>query len=196
MESERISRFFTRKKVLLQFTIGFIDLDNFKYYNDTFGHASGDYFIKLFASLLKTTLRKIDFIARFGGDEFVLVMSDTNIEEGRHVYRRIQEGLETAGFFIPYLKDFLKKDDLKIPENRHLGFSMGLCSNLDLEDPGDLSRAVDFADKALYYVKQHEKGDVAVWSEVKDEINDGKSYIKEKKDGSDDDSGDDWVDNR
>ena len=180
-ESERISRFFSRKKVLLQFTIGFIDLDNFKYYNDTFGHAAGDYFIKLFAALLKVTLRKIDFVARFGGDEFVLVMSDTNIEEGKRVYSRIQEGLEKADFFISYLKDFLKRDKLDIPKNRYLGFSMGLCSNQDLEDPADLSKAVDFADKALYYVKQHEKGDVAIWSDVKDKVNDGKAYLQEKK---------------
>ena len=167
MESERIDRFLMRKKVLIHCTIGFIDLDNFKYYNDTFGHAAGDLFIKCFGSLLKKTLRKIDFVSRYGGDEFVVVLNDTNLEEGKRVQGRLLEGLEREDFFIPQLKDLLKIDEVNIPAGKQLGFSMGLCSNLDLEDPADLNKVMENADKALYYVKHTKKGTVACWSDIK-----------------------------
>lgn len=170
MESERIDRFLMRKKVLIHCTIGFIDLNNFKYYNDTFGHNAGDLMIRCFSNLLKQTLRKIDFIARYGGDEFVIVMSDTSLVEGKRVYGRLFEGLKREKFFVPHLRDFLKNDELEIPEEKLINFSMGLCSNLDMEDPADLVSVMDCADKALYYAKENNKGSLAVWCDVKDFI--------------------------
>lgn len=170
LESERVRRYQQRKKTVIQIAVAFIDLDNFKYYNDTFGHSVGDLLIKSFASLLRETCRKIDFISRYGGDEFVIIMIDTNAEEGKRVYNRLNECLEKHGYFLPQIRALLKKNDIEVPENRRLGFSMGISTNQDVEKCYDIDMVVQNADKALYYAKNNKKGSVSVWSEIKDMI--------------------------
>lgn len=171
LESERVRRYQQRKETVIQIAVAFIDLDNFKYYNDTFGHNVGDLLIKNFANLLRETCRKIDFISRFGGDEFVIIMVDTNADEGKRVYKRLNESLEVHGFFIPQIRALLKVDELNIPENRRIGFSMGISTNHDAEKCDDLDLVVQNADKALYYSKEHRKGSVTVWADIKDKLN-------------------------
>lgn len=170
LESERVRRYMQRKETIIQIAVAFIDLDNFKYYNDTFGHNVGDLLIKSFASLLRETCRKIDFISRYGGDEFVIIMVDTDANEGARVYRRLYECLEKHQYFIPQIKSLLKIKDIEIPENRRIGFSMGISTNKDIPDCDKIDTVVQYADKALYYAKEHKKGSVAIWSEIKDKL--------------------------
>ncbi len=170
LESERVRRYFKRKQTMIQMAVAFIDLDNFKYYNDTFGHSIGDLLIKSFAGILKETCRKIDFISRFGGDEFVIIMIDTNANEGVRVYNRLNECLQQHEYFIPEIKLKLNKRNLEIPENRRIGFSMGISTNLDVEQCDDLEQVVQNADKALYYSKENNKGSVSIWAEIKDKV--------------------------
>ena len=166
MESDKIRRYRQRKSANIQISIAFIDLDNFKYYNDTFGHSAGDLFIACFAKLLKQTCRHIDFIARFGGDEFVIVMVDTNVDEALRVNQRLKESLKAAEFFIPDLKEHLDDQTLQIPENKYLGFSMGICTNFDDDDFENLNAVLEKADQALYYSKENCKGQPSVWKEI------------------------------
>lgn len=170
LESERIRRYQQRKDTVIQVAVGFIDLDNFKYYNDTFGHNVGDLLIKSFASLLRETCRKIDFISRYGGDEFVIIMIDTDAEEGKRVYRRLNECLEKHEYFIPQIKALLDKDTIEIPDNKRIGFSMGISTNKDVDNCDDIDTVVQYADKALYYSKENGKGIVSVWAEIKDKV--------------------------
>ena len=170
LESERIRRYQQRKDTVIQMAVGFIDLDNFKYYNDTFGHNVGDLLIKSFSNLLRDTCRKIDFISRYGGDEFVIIMVDTNASEGERVYQRLNEKLESLNFFIPQIKALLKDDNLEIPREKYLGFSMGISTNHDVPDCDNLDQVVQYADKALYYSKEHCKGSVTVWADIKDKV--------------------------
>lgn len=170
LESEKLKRYIKRKKSVIQIAVGFIDLDNFKYYNDTFGHNVGDFIIKSFANLLKETCRKVDFISRYGGDEFVIIMTDTDANEGTKVFKRLNECLRKNEFFIPQIKKLLKVKTIEIPENRRIGFSMGISTNKDVPESDKIDLVVQYADKALYYAKEHSKGTVAIWSEIKDKI--------------------------
>lgn len=165
-ESEKIRRYRQRKGAGIQVSIAFIDLDNFKYYNDTFGHSAGDLLITCFARLLKQNCRQIDFIARFGGDEFVIVMSDTSEEETLRVNHRLKENLRTAKYFIPELEKHLETVKLSIPEDKLLNFSMGISTNFDENDFDNLENVMAKADKALYYSKEHRKGEPSVWKDI------------------------------
>lgn len=169
-EGERIRRYEIRKKTTIQIAIAFIDLDNFKFYNDTFGHNVGDILIMSFAKLLKKVCRQSDFITRFGGDEFVIVMVDTDKNEAVKVYERLIEGLKKENHFISAIKEKLGVNALEIPTKRLLGFSMGISTNLDIENANELNEVLENADKALYYSKEHQKGSCSIWSEVKDKL--------------------------
>ncbi len=71
------------------FLIVFIDIDNFKEINDLYGHNTGDKVLRWFSSLLKTNLREVDIIARYGGDEFIAVLKNTCVEDGYCIFERI-----------------------------------------------------------------------------------------------------------
>ena len=64
-----------------EFAMIMCDLDHFKYINDNYGHALGDIILQHFSSILEHTLRKSDYIFRFGGEEFIVLLSMTNKEE-------------------------------------------------------------------------------------------------------------------
>lgn len=164
-ESEKLQRYTPRRHFTLVESIAFIDLDNFKYYNDHFGHEAGDLLIASFAKLLKRICRTVDFVSRFGGDEFVVVMTDTSAENGKIMAARLFQGLKEAQFFIPELEKLLG-GTLNIPEREYLGFSMGICSNLDIPEHHDLATVMMNADHALYYAKKHLKGTAVLWKEV------------------------------
>ncbi|NLW17787.1 MAG: GGDEF domain-containing protein [Firmicutes bacterium] len=63
-------------------TVAMIDLDNFKAINDTYGHLYGDYVLKRIVNTIKGNLRQNDILGRYGGDEFLIILRDTSIEEG------------------------------------------------------------------------------------------------------------------
>lgn len=172
MQSEMIRRYDKKHTAHMIETICFLDLDNFKYYNDTFGHEAGDLLISSFAALMKKIYRKVDFVARFGGDEFVVMLPNTNCAEACRAAERLYEGLSQAEHFIPDLREMLKKD-VFIPEDKYLNFSMGICTNDAAEDISNLELIMSRADKALYYSKQHKKGTVTVWENIP-ELNDEK----------------------
>lgn len=180
LESEMIRRYEKKRNMYMHDAISFLDLDNFKYYNDTFGHEAGDLLISSFAKLLKEIYRKVDFVARFGGDEFVIVLPNTNCKEAERAAERLYEGLAAKKHFIPELEKLLNKK-LDIPENRKLGFSVGIAANSDEDDISDLDTTMTNADKALYYSKQHKKGTVTIWSEIKDKIDETNLIGKPKR---------------
>jgi len=76
------------------FSLVFIDLDNFKYINDSYGHHTGDIVLKSVADVLRSSMRDGDLVARIGGDEFVIMLSETPLEQGIYVAERIRLQLE------------------------------------------------------------------------------------------------------
>ena len=79
--------------------VGLIDIDNFKKLNDSLGHAAGDRALQSLAARVKSWLRPEDHIARFGGEEFVVLLPGTPLAEGQQVLTRLQRRL-SAGLFM------------------------------------------------------------------------------------------------
>lgn len=122
-------------------SIVFIDLDNFKAINDTHGHAAGDVALQTLASVLTSAVRGSDLAARIGGDEFALLLVQTNADMARRVVDRIQEILTHWPFV-------LSQDP---PVSAYIHASAGI-GTLDAQttDPSALLHA---ADLALYAAK-------------------------------------------
>ncbi len=78
------------------FTVLMIDLDNFKYVNDTYGHAAGDMVLKEVTQVFASHLRNADILARIGGDEFAVILPQTKHEEGFEVVEKLRSELENT----------------------------------------------------------------------------------------------------
>jgi diguanylate cyclase (GGDEF)-like protein len=74
-------------------TVMFADLDKFKAVNDTHGHARGDQVLKQFSNIVRDSIRGADIAARYGGDEFVLILRDTPLQQAQQVAKRLQAGV-------------------------------------------------------------------------------------------------------
>lgn len=72
-------------------SIAVFDIDKFKHYNDTFGHIAGDEILRAVGGVLLTENRAMNVVARYGGDEFVSVLSETDLEGARHFVERVEE---------------------------------------------------------------------------------------------------------
>ncbi len=110
----------------------FIDLDNFKLVNDTLGHAAGDQLLVEVARRLETCLRPEDTVARFGGDEFTVLLEGTRAEEAEVVAERVLEELRA-----PLV---LANEEMSVTAS--IGITFGVSS---LETPESLLRSADLA---------------------------------------------------
>ncbi|UCD55286.1 MAG: diguanylate cyclase [Candidatus Omnitrophota bacterium] len=125
-----------RNKVPLTFML--VDIDHFKEINDTLGHLAGDRVICEFAERLKHFVRKIDVIGRFGGDEFMFVLSHKTGKEARLVAERLKKAMKKPIIF---------------EKNRiNLTFSMGIVE-IEQAQTIDIKELLTLADKALYEAK-------------------------------------------
>lgn len=156
-EKNRISRNWK-----MVFSILFIDLDNFKYYNDTFGHAIGDIILKEFSYTLKECVRAIDFICRFGGDEFVIILTETDAERAAFIAARIQMEMKSKRYYKPVIEKNLNHS-VSIPTKKRLGCSIGVAQyESSLMD--NTEELIARADRALYQAKRHRKGGCVIWT--------------------------------
>jgi len=134
--SQEIRRSMRHKKSL---SFLMLDLDHFKETNDRFGHLVGDVILKEVADILKSNLREIDIIGRYGGEEFAIVVADTGKDGAFQVAGRIREGIE-AGIFKAY--------DEVLSTTASIGISV-------FPDDGvDIDSLIESADKALYKAKE------------------------------------------
>jgi diguanylate cyclase (GGDEF)-like protein len=118
-----------------------IDIDDFKSYNDTYGHLAGDRVLAQTARTIRGTVRDIDFVARYGGEEFALILPEIDARAGLIVAEKIRGAVEAQRL----LSD----------EGEPIGgitVSCGVTDNRDTTSPEEL---IDRADHALYWVKRH-----------------------------------------
>jgi len=80
------------------FVVCFADLDHFKYVNDSFGHHTGDKVLQIFSGIIRASIREIDYASRFGGEEFVILLVNTDIDKAVSVAERIRAGIEKYNF--------------------------------------------------------------------------------------------------
>ncbi len=85
------SEIHTAKKDKQDVSVIMVDLDHFKEINDTYGHAVGDHVLAIFAQVVLKCIRKTDIIARYGGDEFIVVLPNTDTDTAKSVAERIRE---------------------------------------------------------------------------------------------------------
>jgi diguanylate cyclase (GGDEF)-like protein len=80
------------------FSLAMIDIDKFKNINDTYGHQTGDYVLKTFAAVIRSILRKTDFCGRYGGEEFLIVLTQTDLQAAKIFAERIRDSVEKSLF--------------------------------------------------------------------------------------------------
>ena len=137
---ERIIVEFNRwKRTNVPLCLALWDLDHFKHINDKYGHGVGDRVLKLFADIIQSRIRKVDLLARIGGEEFVLVMPETSIDNAMNLNNTLRVMLEECNFHY---------------EGQHcrITSSVGIAEFRR----GDKAEAVlERADKALYQSKNN-----------------------------------------
>jgi diguanylate cyclase (GGDEF)-like protein len=126
-----------------KFTVFCLDLDGFKNVNDQFGHAAGDAVLVAVAQRLCESVRKLDFVARVGGDEFVVLLPGISAEGAADIAARI-----IANLAAPF--------DIGPPEPIHIGITIGsACAPGDGKNTDELLHS---ADRALYEAKRRGRG--------------------------------------
>ncbi|MBF0448864.1 MAG: diguanylate cyclase [Magnetococcales bacterium] len=78
-----------------------LDVDHFKKYNDTQGHLAGDQALKTLASVIKSQIRPQDFAVRYGGEEFIIIMPQTTLNESIIIAERVRSAVEKQAIFLP-----------------------------------------------------------------------------------------------
>ncbi|NMG22237.1 diguanylate cyclase domain-containing protein [Brasilonema bromeliae] len=151
---ERLSQVFERRKRRNndRYAVLFLDVDGFKGINDSFGHGAGDNLLIEIARRLESCLRSADTVARFGGDEFAILIEDIkDISDTTNVAKRIQETLKLPIYI----------EEHKISISASIGIALS-CSSY--EQPENLLRD---ADMAMYEAKQQGKARYVVFNSQK-----------------------------
>ena len=132
-------------------SVAVIDVDFFKKVNDTYGHLCGDYVLKEVAYLTLQTFRKTDMVFRYGGEEILVILTETPLEKAIIPLERLRKAIEN----YPFNYD---NNDI------HVTVSIGVES-LN-ENIGCFEELIDNADKALYYAKGNGRNQVVTSSSL------------------------------
>lgn len=129
-----------------EFSIIILDLDDFKKVNDTYGHQKGDVVLTELVNSLKKHLREFDIVCRYGGEEFLVILPNTDIKDAEKIAFRLLKEIN---------KDLFEKTELNIT------CSMGLASISQLKDI-KIETLINYADKALYLAKNKGKNRIEI----------------------------------
>jgi diguanylate cyclase (GGDEF)-like protein/PAS domain S-box-containing protein len=143
IELERSLRYHKKMSAVM------IDIDHFKKVNDTYGHIAGDHFLKEIAGLLKRSLRSMDILGRYGGEEFAIIMPETSLEEAQKAAERMRILVEGKQIFI---------------EQAPVGVTASFGVTALNPDTKDLQVLLEQADRAMYAAKQAGRNRVEIYS--------------------------------
>lgn len=128
-------------------TLAICDIDNFKQFNDQFGHQVGDRVLKLVSKALAKRLREVDFVARYGGEEFVIILPQTPLDNALKTLDKIRTAIATLAFRF--------RD-----EPVQISLSFGLAYSQDTDSANQLFAR---ADEALYAAKAAGRNCCRIW---------------------------------
>ncbi len=129
--------------------VALLDVDHFKQVNDRHGHQAGDEVLKLLGETMKAGLREGDFVARFGGEEFLVILPETSLTGGEAVLERMRQAVADLPLTV-------------LPTAQPVTVSIGLAEH----HPGErIETTLGRADAALYAAKRNGRNQVAVWQE-------------------------------
>jgi len=131
-----------------------IDIDFFKKVNDTYGHLIGDEVLKHVANIISNSVRRVDLITRYGGEEFVILSPDTTIESAIKIAERVRENVEAN----PYTNDHVKIN---------VTVSIGIAQYGRASDVATFYELLDKADQALYMAKESGRNQLRVYDSTK-----------------------------
>ena len=129
------------------FSLMIIDIDDFKKYNDVYGHSVGDRILELLTDLLKRKSRSIDIAGRYGGDEFVVILPRISHDIASLVAKRFHELIGKQRLFL---------------EDKEISFTVSIGIAVFPVDGVDKEELFRRADKALYWAKQHGKNQICL----------------------------------
>ncbi|WP_354672491.1 GGDEF domain-containing protein [Vibrio metschnikovii] len=130
-------------------SLAIIDADHFKEVNDTYGHNFGDYVLEELADCFEKHIRPLDSVYRYGGEEFLVLLPNTDTEQAERVMNRLRE--EVAK--LP-----LSNDGISVAQTVSIGIASLECD----EDPDE---AIERADEALYKAKDTGRNKVILWQD-------------------------------
>ncbi|NQY89586.1 MAG: GGDEF domain-containing protein [Colwellia sp.] len=133
-----------------QLSLAFVDVDDFKMINDTQGHDVGDKILINIATTLKSSIRDSDFIARWGGEEFIILLNDTQLKDAQLIAEELRQKVENNTYLLEHAK-------------KKVTVSIGVTQVLDQDDADSLFKRVD---NSLYQAKITGKNCVVMSEEI------------------------------
>lgn len=137
------------KRAQADMIVLYLDIDHFKNVNDTYGHDVGDIVIKRFANYLKTSLRESDIIGRIGGEEFLVGLPGSDLENGQFVAEKLRKGIEKESIVLGNGATI------------RITVSIGLSAHRHKEDVNTME-ILKKADIALYNAKRNGRNKVCI----------------------------------
>lgn len=136
------------RKFNYPFSVLMTDIDYFKTYNDRYGHLVGDAILKEVSASIKENIRQIDIVGRYGGEEFCIILAETDKEQALQAAQRIRGAIEAK--LIRVYDEYVK-----------VTVSIGL--SMFPKHAKDIEKLIDCADQALYKAKQEGRNRVGVY---------------------------------
>ncbi len=142
------------------YNIIYVDLDNFKMYNDTFGHDIGDNILVEFSNLLKRVTIGKSYIIRYGGDEFLIINVSQSLKEAENMAINIFDELSNASYFRYVIDDICKEKNIDFPYTLtcSIGISRGVSKS-------DIDEVIIKADNEMFKVKKNNKNNYSINTE-------------------------------
>jgi diguanylate cyclase (GGDEF)-like protein len=133
-----------------QLSLMIMDLDHFKRFNDTYGHPSGDMILATVAERVLANARKVDLPARYGGDEFFILLPDTTPEEALALADRLHQAVAN--------------EPIALPDGRLLKLTVSIGIATYPTHAGSIDELIKRADEALYWIKSHGRNRIRLYS--------------------------------